>query len=96
MRVMKIELDSINIVDIENELHTLQQAVGGYIEKVKLRDGGLMIVDEEGLLKRYHRNDNASAVAGRPIFGTALIVGVDGEEFVDVPEQYISLLRLGE
>lgn len=92
MRALKIELNSITVIDIANELHALQQAVGGHIEMVGLRDGGVMIVDEEGLLKQYLHNDLASYVSGRHIYGTALIVGADDDEFDDVPEKYLALL----
>lgn len=88
MRAMKLCLNSISIVDVENDLHALQNEVGGRIETVRLKDGGLMIVDEEGILKQYPHNDLASYISGRHIYGTALIVGVDGEEFDDVPKQY--------
>lgn len=89
MRAMKLAMNSISVIDIENELHALQQAVGGYIETIGLKDGGVMIVDEEGLLKQYPRNDLASLISGHHIFGTALIVGTDEDEFDDVPQQYI-------
>lgn len=36
---------------IAEELHLLQQHVGGYIETVSLRDGGVMLVDEDGRMK---------------------------------------------
>ena len=88
MRALKLEMNSISIVDVDNELRALQKAVGGRIETVGLKDGGVMIVDEEGMLKQYPHNDLASYISGKHIYGTALIVGVDGEEFDDVPEQY--------
>lgn len=89
IRALRIALNSIDVIDIPNELHALQQAVGGHIETVGLKDGGIMIVDEEGLLKQYPRNDMASYISGSHIYGTALIVGADGDEFDDVPQQYI-------
>ena len=101
MRAMKLELNSISLIDIngdtvENELKEMQQAVGGYIETVHLKDGGVMLVDEEGLLKQYPRNELASLVSGKHIYGTALIVGEDGEELTDVPEKFLALLEIGE
>lgn len=89
IRALRIEKNRIDVIDVPNELRALQQAVGGRIEPVRLKDGGIMIVDEEGLLKQYPRNDLASIISGHHIYGTALIVGVDGEEFDDVPQQYI-------
>lgn len=90
MRAMKLEPNKLPcIVDIDNDLHALQKAVGGRIETVGLKDGGVMIVDEEGLLKQYPHNDMASYISGLHIYGPALIVGTDGEEFDDVPQQYV-------
>lgn len=96
MRALKIGLNSITVIDVDNELHALQHEVGGHIETVGLKDGGVMIVDEEGLLKQYPHNDTASYISGHHIYGTALIVGADGDEFDDVPERYLALLELGE
>ena len=95
MRALKLELNRISVVDIdstsvETELRELQKAVGGHIETVNLKDGGAMIVDEEGMLKQYPHNDLASYISNTHIYGTALIVGSDdsSDEFDDVPEQY--------
>lgn len=89
MRALKINLNSITIVDIENDLHALQQAVGGYIETIRMKDGGVMIVDEDGIMKQYPHNDLASYISGHHIYGTALIVGERGDEFDDVPQKYV-------
>ena len=93
MRAMKLELNSISLIDIngdtvEKELKEMQQAVGGYIETVTISEDSVMIVDEEGMLKNYQHNDLASYISGVHIYGTALIVGVDGEKFTDCPEQF--------
>ena len=88
MRALKLEMNSISIIDVDNDLKALQKAVGGNIETVGLKDGAVMIVDEEGMMKQYPHNDLASYISEKHIYGTALIVGVDGEEFDDVPEQY--------
>lgn len=90
IRALSIGSDgSRNVIDIPDELHDLQAAVGGYIERIALKDGGLMIVDEEGMLKQYPRNEFASIISSHHIYGTALIVGADEDEFDDVPQQYI-------
>lgn len=95
MIAIKIEPDGHpHLVGIEgssiaDELHQMQDAVGGYIETIRMKDGGIMIVDEEGVLKQYQHNDMASYIIGFHIFGTALIVGDGGEVFDDVPQQYI-------
>ena len=90
IRALKIT-DTVELIDIENDLHALQEAVGGYIETVTLR-GGVMIVDEEGLLKEYPHNDLASLISGCHIYGAALIVGVNDDEFDDVPQQFVDAL----
>lgn len=89
IRAMKIEPNKpITIIDLKNKLIALQLQVGGYIETVPLGEDSVMIVDEEGMLKQYQRNELASYISGTHIYGTALIVGVDGEEFTDCPEQF--------
>lgn len=97
MRAILIKGYLVHAVDVANELHALQYAVDGYIETIGLRDGGVMIVDEEGMLKGKPYNALASLVAGTGICGDALIVGANGEDFTDVPAQYVEdLLRLGD
>ena len=89
MRALKLEMNSISIVDVESKLQTLQEAVGGQIEAVGLKDGGVMIVNKKGMFKQYPHNDLASYISERHIYGTALIVGMDlSGHFCDVPEQY--------
>lgn len=74
-------------IEIENTLEALQKEVGGYIETVTLVRGyAVMIVNEEGLLRGMPSNLTASSVAARKIVGPALVVGVDGDEFADVPK----------
>lgn len=96
MKAITIKGTLLRLDEIANDLRALQHAVDGYIEIVGLRDGAVMIVDEEGKLKDKPYNLLASLVAGTDIVGSALIVGVDGEEFCDVPEPYLTLLSCGE
>lgn len=96
MKAITINGTIVRLDEIANDLRALQRAVDGYIETVGLRDGAVMIVDEEGRLKDKPYNLLASLVAGTDIVGSALIVGVDGEEFCDVPEPYLTLLSCGE
>lgn len=89
--------EPIRLIDIpgdgaEAELHAMQEAVGGWIETVHFTDDAVMIVDEEGVLKCRPRNDLASLVAGQMLVGTALIVGVDGDRFTDVPRRIVDAL----
>lgn len=87
MKALKLEGRTHEVIEIENTLDALQKAVGGYIETVRLRvDNAVMIVNEEGLLLGLPYNTVASGFAGQPIIGTDLIVGVNGEEFTDIPD----------
>jgi len=90
MKALKSTGRIIQIVDIENTLEALQKAVDGYIETVYLDSNkAVMLVNEEGLLRGMSPNPFASAIAGTVIVGPAIIIGVDGEEFTDVPEDII-------
>lgn len=96
MKVLKLEGKSISETDVANTLEALQTAVDGYIESVTLiPDKAVMIVNEEGRLRGMAPNPIASAAANVPIVGPAIIAGVAGEEFTDVPadvEQCIKAL----
>ena len=93
MKAILIDSVSIKQIDIENKLEALQKAVGGYIEAIYLYSGkAVMIVNEEGLLRGLGINFIASEIARTPIVGFALIVGVDGEEFTDIPEDIANKL----
>lgn len=87
MKALLINDRSVEEIEIENTLEALQKAVDGYIETVTLIGGyAVMIVNEEGLLRGMPSNLTASAIAARKIVGPALVVGVKGEEFTDVPK----------
>lgn len=93
MKVIKLCTDGVcSIKDIENTLEALQQEVGGYIETITLAADCCMIVDEEGRLKDKPLNEQASRL-GLAIVGDALLVGVAGEEFTDVPEAMIEMCK---
>jgi len=94
MKALKVEGRSITETDIPNTLEALQAAVDGYIETLQLvPNQAVMIVNEEGLLKDLEVNTFASAIAGTMIVGTALIVGVDGDEFTDIPEDIVKCIN---
>lgn len=71
------------VVEIANELKALQEAVGGYIEAVTLFEEVALICNEEGHLRGMPHNID---VLGMTFVGDILLVGVDGDEFADVPE----------
>ena len=69
-------------VVVPNDLHTLQELVGGYIETVTVAEDVCVICNEEG---RLHGLDFNCVYDGVGFVGTILLVGVDGEEFTDCP-----------
>ena len=66
------------------ELHAL---VGGWIEVVYLPDGRLMVIDEEGKLKGYPRNEQATRFAAGRLFVGDYIAG---------PAVVVTLQEMGE
>lgn len=77
------------VVEIEDDLKTLQEAVEGYIEAVTLPGGLVIVCNDEGLINNLPFN---TFVAGHYLFGNILIVGDGGDCFADIPEKYIPLL----
>lgn len=70
------------LTEIENSLEALQKAVGGDIETVTVAEDLVIICDEEGRGKHEFN----LMIFGIEFFGTIIFVGVDGEEFADIPE----------
>lgn len=68
--------------EVENTLEALQAEVGGYIETVSFLTDVCIIVNEEGRINDMPYNLN---FAGLHLFGPVLLVGVNGDEFCDVP-----------
>ena len=67
---------------IPNDLYAMQAIVGGHIE-VALRMGdALVISNEEGLLLDLPFN---CCIGGINLYGTIVVVGVDGEECTSCP-----------
>ena len=95
MKAIEVNGTTINDIEIENTLKALQQYVEGYIEAVTLVPGEVaMIVNEEGLLRGMQLNQLATVIASRMIVGPALIVGIDDEEFCDIPEEVKRTLHI--
>lgn len=72
-------------VEIGNELGVLQQIVGGYIETLRISDNGILVMNEEGKLLGLEPNFYLGAI-GDTIVGPVLVVGKNGDEFADLPE----------
>lgn len=95
MKAIKIEGCTVVPVNIENKLEALQAAVDGYIEVVTLvPDVAVMLVNEEGLMRGMPYNAFATLIAAQNIVGPALIVGVDGEEFTDIPADIANSVKI--
>ena len=69
-------------VNVSNTLEALQRNVGGYIEAVTFASDAVILCDEEGRLKGKPYN---CKIGIHDFVGDILIVGVDGEDFTDLP-----------
>lgn len=67
---------------VPNKLEVLQELVGGYIETVTMTMDSCIILNEEGRILGLPHNCN---YLGIDVCGPMLIVGVDGDDFTDVP-----------
>ena len=72
---------------ISNTLENLQRIVEGYIETLTLKvdpdsEPFVIICNEEGLINDLPYN---CTVGGHQLFGEIAVVGVNGDEFGDVP-----------
>ena len=68
-------------------LHELQAMVGGWIEIVSLPDGRILVIDEEGKLNGYPRNEQATRLAAGRLFPGDYIAG---------PAVLVTLAEIGE
>ena len=75
-------------VNISNTLEALQKNVDGYIECVKICKDIVVICDEEGRLKGKTYN---CELCGYSFVGDILMVGLDGEEFTDLPVSWTDM-----
>jgi hypothetical protein len=64
----------------DTSLEAMQTAVGGYIEPVRLGDGRIMYVNEEGRLVGLPANEKATQLAGQLIVGNAVILTEEESE----------------
>lgn len=81
--VIKLPGKAPQLRTIPNTLEALQGLVGGYIETLPVAYDLVAVVNEEGRLQDLAYNMD---IAGQSVVGTIVFVGVDGEEFTDVPE----------
>ena len=58
----------------EPTLKEAQNLVGGYVERIGLKNGNVMLVNEEGLLSNLEVNSEASGLVGMRIVGNVVVV----------------------
>ena len=100
----------IERVQVEYSLDRMQSLVGGYIEHVAL-PGAVIVVNEEGKLQGLPLNARATSVwwlaqmsrhgahTQDALAGDAVIAGIDGEEYGEVPleiEMLVDVIRAAE
>ena len=73
------------VIDVENDGDAIRYELGGFIEAVTIAEDLAILCDEDGRFKNKAPNIAFKAL-GVDFVGTILIVGVDGEEFCDVPK----------
>ena len=76
--------------EVPNTLEALQALVGGYIEAVPLARDAVILVNEEGKLRGMAPN---VMYFDEVLVGPVVLVGVRGEEFVDVPPAAMIMAR---
>jgi hypothetical protein len=74
--------EPITVIEITDRITSMYEAIGcDLVERVSLDSHykACLWVDEEGILHRLPMNIRASCLAGRPIFGNAIMAGEDAE-----------------
>lgn len=94
MKVIKIPVGGEpTVTDLADELASLQQAVGGYIEAIWLAPNVCMLINEEGKLNCEDVNEPGTFLFQHYtdsfydyIAGDAVIVGTSNDVFTDLAE----------
>lgn len=71
-----------HVCNISTTLENLQKTVEGYIETIPAIQGAIILCNEEGKIKGLEPNMH---YYGDILHGTIIIIGVDGEDFADIP-----------
>lgn len=86
MRVLyKMPGEAPHSMVIPNDLHLMQQLVGGLIEPIKIADNVVLICNEEGKLLGLEPNFFIGAL-GDVICGPVIVAGTKGEEFCSLAD----------
>ena len=95
MKALKLEGTIVREVEIENSIPAIQDEVLGFYDTIPIiKDQAIMIINEKRMYLGMSINLSASAISGQTIVGPALVVGVDGDEFCDIPSDISALIRL--
>lgn len=89
--VVKEPGKKIKKIAIKNDLESLQELIGGYIECVPLDEDITIICDEEGKLKGLQPNID---IEYDIICGTVVFVGNDGEDFRSLTPGEVAYLEV--
>ena len=74
----------LEVIDVENDVDAICAELDGHMEAFTIAQDLVILCDEEGRIKGKAPNIALKGL-GADFCGTILIVGVDGEEFCDVP-----------
>jgi len=85
-----------HVTNISTRLENLQKTVEGYIETVPLAHNVTLICNEEGKLRDLEPNFRLGKDFADVIVGTVIVIGVDGEDFCDVPITFKTWKKLLE
>lgn len=80
-----------HMTNISCTLKNLQNIVGGYIETVTVSDDFVIICNEEGVIRDLPFN---CSICGHQFFGDLIFIGVDGEDFADIPISFKDYKRI--
>lgn len=70
-------------LDVQEKLESYQTIVGGYIQAVRLKNGLLLLCNEDGIMRQLPYNRN---VEGHDIVGTFALVRTNGPDFTSVTD----------
>lgn len=80
-----------HVTNISGTLENLQRTVGGYIETVTIDRNLVIICNEEGRILGLPYN---CKLCGIDFVGDIILLGVDGEDFADVPISFKTYKKL--
>lgn len=90
---MKVVIKNVNerpkVAEIGNDLESMHEIVGGYIESVYIGNNIFMICNEEGKLFDLKPN---FVLDGDVVVGNVFFAQADGAEFTDLSDENITII----